>query len=113
MQENGAPRQPEHTGILALEVYVPPTYVRLNIYSLMHLAHKAVTITSMQASLRVCSAIWMMPALLSVHYTSGRHSQWDRHCAAGALQVSQEELEAHDGVAAGKYTAGLGQVCNS
>lgn len=27
MQEVGAPRQPEHIGILALEVYIPPTYV--------------------------------------------------------------------------------------
>jgi Hydroxymethylglutaryl-coenzyme A synthase N terminal len=30
--------------------------------------------------------------------------------ATDDVQVSQEELERHDGVAAGKYTAGLGQV---
>lgn len=28
------------------------------------------------------------------------------------IQVLQEELEAYDGVPAGKYTAGLGQVCS-
>ena len=29
------------------------------------------------------------------------------------MQVAQEELERHDGVALGKYTKGLGQVCNA
>lgn len=30
-----------------------------------------------------------------------------------ALQVDQAELEAHDGVAPGKYTLGLGQVLHA
>ena len=35
------------------------------------------------------------------------------HSAVDASQVSQEKLESHDGVPAGKYTAGLGQVRSS
>ena len=114
MQENGAPRQPEHIGILALEVYVPPTYVRLTTYNLTYSAHKAVTITSMQTSSSVILIGTFMNGIrISFHHLA-RAAAHSVGCdsATGASQVSQEELEAHDGVAAGRYTAGLGQVRN-
>lgn len=105
MQENGEAGTPEQIGILALAVHVPATYVSTQLSLLLQLNTCVRTADVGQSSRHTTSAATALalpcgPAALPAR----------RDSMATSVQVSQQELEEHDGVPAGKYTAGLGQV---
>ena len=121
----------EHVGILALEVYFPNVYVSgpsldSDLTALpcrhAHLLHsrpqhlsQVTACPSMQSQTPyhcICSPLTSW-GLAKGYWPSSESSKNHTrlHETSCFAQVSQEELEAHDGVAEGKYTVGLGQRC--